>query len=253
MADAQTAITSDVVPAAAAADELERLRQDLVTERQRNAALIKKTEAIDQQKREQISSMRDEVENFVSELGNDFPDFKLDMSPITNWAKTCHTQADPEHQLPLARVLSCASVKVKRTLEQASQKTADAETMGATMKELEALKAENQKRTKNESELEALVRERDHQLAELDAVIKEHKIGTAKFDFSKVSARESAAQGTTTPMQVDSGSAKVKSEDSNLMSLLMSGGAGGGRFLLTAREGHQILSPSAAAMGEIRY
>ena len=179
------------------------------------------------------------------------------MLPIANWAKTCHEQADPEHQLPLTYVLSCASAKVKRTLEQASQRTADAESLGSAMKENEDLKDKVGKLQKRETDLEAHIRDMDARNSELDKVLKQHNLTTAKFDFSKVSSREAGASDVATPaasavsneaaVKANPVAAAAASNDQRLMSFLLSGGSGASRFMPSASAGHSLLSAVTSA------
>lgn len=235
------------------ASEMDRMRAELAAEKAKNQRLEKKSEAIDLQRKDALKGMQEDIHSFVSSLQEENPDHKFDMAPIANWAKNCHEMADPEHQIPLARVIACASAKVKRTIDQASAHSADAETLGKTMKELEELKANNAKRDKRESEFEEHIRELNKRNSELDNLIKQHGITTAKFDFSKIASRESAPPAgaadsalASSSMDVDStmanpiAAAANNNEDPTLLSFLMSGGNGASNFMPTSREGHWL-------------
>lgn len=252
MATEAAAMETNAAPAAGG-DEIEKMRAELAAERAKNERLVKKTEIVANQQREAIGAVREEVVAFVKELGDENASFKHEMAPIANWSQTCHEAADPELQLPLARVLACASAKVKRTLEQASQKSADSETLGTTMKENEALREQVSKLQCREDELNKHVREMDQRNAELDRVLKQHNLTTAKFDFSKVSSREAGAAAAAdggSAMDVDAAArsnpvAAAAAEDPSLLSFLMQGGGGGNRFTPTSSNGHHLSALSA--------
>lgn len=242
-------------PAPAGADELERLRAELAAEKQKTDRLSRKTELFDAERRAQIQALQPDVDSFVSSLGEEFADYRTRMQPIQNWAKGMTEMTDPEHQIPLASVLYCASAKLKRTQEQMSQQSTDAEALGRLCKENEALKEEVSKAQKRSSELEAHVGEMDKRNAELDKVLREHNLTSAKFDFSKLSSREAApaagaaAAGASAASASASASADAAranpvaaaSADPDLLSFLMSGGAGAGRFMPSGGA-HGVLS-----------
>lgn len=248
-------------PAGEQQTEMERMRAELAAEKAKNQRLEKKSEAIDLQRKEALKGMQEEIQGFVTTLQEEYADHKFDMAPIANWAKSCHEMSDPEHQIPLARVISCASAKVKRTLDQASAQSADAETLGSTMKELEELKADVAKRTKRETEFEEHIRELNKRNGELDDIIKKHGITTAKFDFSKIASREAAppAGATDSPgassMEVDTSAsanpiaaAASNQAEPGLLGFLMSGGRGGSSFMPSAREGHWLAATTGGPL-----
>lgn len=243
--------------------EIDRMRAELAAEKAKNQRLEKKSEAIDLQRKDALKGMREDIQGFVTSLQEENPDHKYDMAPIANWAKTCHEMADPEHQIPLARVIACASAKVKRTIDQASVHTADAETLGKTMKELEELKADVAKRTKRESEYETHIRELNQRNTELDEIIKKHGITTAKFDFSKIASRETtppaeasdaAPAASSSSMEIDSAmanpiaAAASNAEAPNLLGFLMAGGRGTNNFMPASREGHWLNATSGGPL-----
>lgn len=246
---------ASAAPAGDQQSEIERMRAELAAEKAKNQRLEKKSEAIDLQRKEALKGMQEDIQGFVSALQEEYADHRFDMAPIANWAKSCHEMSDPEHQIPLARVISCASAKVKRTIDQASAQSTDAETLGKTMKELEELKADNAKRAKRESEFEEHIRELNNRNTELDTLIKQHGITTAKFDFSKIASREAAppAGASDSPsaalsrMEVDANAnanpiaaAASNQEEPGLLGFLMSGGRGVSSFMPSSREGHWL-------------
>lgn len=234
--------------------EMDRMRAELAAEKAKNQRLEKKSEAIDLQRKEALKGMQEDIQGFVSVLQEEYADHKFDMAPIANWAKSCHEMSDPEHQIPLARVISCASAKVKRTLDQASAQSADAEMLGKTMKELEELKSDVDKRVKRESEFEDHIRDLNKRNTELDTLIKQHGITTAKFDFSKIASREavppagaSDSPSAASSMEVEGSAnanpiaaAAANREEPGLLGFLMSGGRGMSSFMPSGREGHWL-------------
>lgn len=243
--------------------EMDKMRAELVAEKAKNQRLEKKSEAIDLQRKEALKGMQADIEGFVTSLQDENPDHKFDMAPIATWAKSCHEMSDPEHQIPLARALSCASAKVKRTLDQASAQSSDAETLGKTMKELEEVKADVQKRTKRESEFEEHIRDLNKRNTELDDLIKKHGITTAKFDFSKIASRETAppAGASDSPsaasrMDIETGASSANpisaaasnQEEPGLLGFLMSGGRGASSFMPSAREGHWLAATTGGPL-----
>ena len=199
--------------------EMDRMRTELAAEKAKNQRLKKKSEAIDLQRKDALKGMQEDIQGFVTSLQEENPDHKFDMAPIANWANTCHEMADPEHQIPLARVISCASAKVKRTIDTASAQSADAETLGKAMKELEELKTENSKRLKRESEFEEHIRDLNKRNTELDDIIKKHGITTAKFDFSKIASRETTPDpGTSNSAGASSSSMEIELQMANPIS-----------------------------------
>lgn len=244
----------------AGVDELERLRADLAAEKKKNEALSQKGSLYDNERRAEIAAMQSDVDAFVGLLAEEFPERKNRMQPITNWAKTMNgSDAEPEHQLPLATALYCASAKVKRTLEEASQKAADSETLGRVCQENETLKETVTKLQKRETELEAHIAEMDKRNTDLDKVLRDHNISAKKFDFSKVSSREvaatesqGAASASASGMEVSASqanpvSAAAASKDPNLLSFLLAGGQGAGRFM-PAQSSHALLSAAAPSV-----
>jgi cell division protein FtsB len=238
----------------AGVDEVEKLRSELAAERKKNETLAQKGSLYDSERRAEIAAMQSDVDAFVGLLAEEFPDRKNRMQPITNWAKSMNgADAEPEHQLPLATALYCASAKVKRTIEEASQKAADSEALGRACQENDALKDSVTKLQKRETELEAHIAELDKRNADLDKVLRDHNISSKKFDFSKVSSREagaaepqSAAAPSGSGMEVSAAQANpvaaaAASRDPGLLSFLLAGGQGGGRFL-PAQSSHALLS-----------
>jgi hypothetical protein len=253
MASEVAAMEAAAAPVAGG-DEIDKVRAELAAERAKNERLTKKTEIVANQQREAIGAVREDVVAFVKELGDENANFRHEIAPIMNWTQTCHEAADPELQLPLARVLACASAKVKRTLDQASQKSADSETLGKTLQENEQLKEQIGKLQKRETDLEAHVREMDARNGELDRVLKQHNLTTAKFDFSKISSREAGAAAPAdgaSAMEVDAAArsnpvAAAAAENPSLLSFLMAGGGGGNRFTPTNSSGHHLSALSGS-------
>eukprot|EP00966_Prymnesium_polylepis_P291315 6728655-Prymnesium_polylepis.1 len=121
------------------------------------------------------------------------------MQAIVDWGKSCHESNSLETVMPLARVLSCASAQFKRTREEASVLTERAGSLGDTMKELEAVKADNSAKTQRIAELEGLCNDRQLAAEKLQDELARAGILKDKFDFSKLSSREAKPEDETTP------------------------------------------------------
>ena len=159
------------------------------------------------------------------------------------------------HQAPLARLVACASARVKRSRDEASANTEASATLGKTMKELEAMTTERDSLKQRVSELGALADERQAGLERLQAELSKAGLVAEKFDFSKAASRE-ANPADTEPVvakeeikQVTSNASRPAPTD-YLLSEIFSRGGGSLRFVSSSTT-HQLLGSSNGGSTDI--
>lgn len=172
---------------------VEKLKADLAAKAEEAAKLKAFKSTHDQKQRDVISKLQPEINSYMEALVKDHPDHAEDMKPLVDWSRSCHESNSLETAIPLARVMSCASAQFKRTREEASVASEKAGTLGATMKELEDLKATDSAKLQRISELETHCNELQTANGALQEELAKAGIIKDKFDFSKMSSRESAA------------------------------------------------------------
>ena len=120
---------------------VDRLKADLAAKSEEASVLRAYKSGHEQKTREIIASLQPDVNSFVDTVMGEHKDHAADMASMKEWATSCHQSASVDTALPLARLMSCASATIKRTREEASVASQNSETLGATMKELEAVKS----------------------------------------------------------------------------------------------------------------
>jgi hypothetical protein len=177
---------------------VEKLKAELAAKSEEAAKLRAFKNGHDDKQRDAISKLQPEIESYVNGLIGSNNDYAEDMKPIGEWAKNCHQSNSLESAMPLARVLSCASAQLKRTRDEASVLSGKAETLGAAMKELEDVKADNTTKAQRIAELETLCNDRQSAAETMQDELAKAGILRDKFDFSKLSSREIDAKKTET-------------------------------------------------------
>lgn len=188
---------ADSVPETATGDYsremVEKLKQELSDKSEEASKLRAFKASFDDKSRTIIQQLQPGIQEFVGDLIADNQDLAADMNPIADWSRTCHESASLETAMPLARVLSCASAKFKRTREEASVLTGKAETLGSTLKELEEIKADRDAKAARITELEGLCSERQNAAEKMQDELAKAGLLRDKLDFSKLSSREAKA------------------------------------------------------------
>jgi hypothetical protein len=174
-------------------ETVDKLKAELAAKSEEAAKLRAFKNSHDEKQRDAISKLQPEIQTFVDGLIGTHADFAEDMKPIGDWAKSCHQSQSLETAMPLARVLSCASAQFKRTREEASALSGQAESLGTTMKELEEIKADNVAKLQRISELETLCNDRQEAAEKMQEELAKAGVLREKFDFSKLSSREVGA------------------------------------------------------------
>lgn len=270
---------------AAPADEVskesyEELKRQLAQKSQDLADARARSDVFEQKERQRIAAFQPDAQAFVSELmqGAD-AETKADLAPMATWATDFHTKADvlaqvscfpalvafrPTshpcahfHQAPLARLVACASARVKRSRDEASANNEASVTLGKTMKDLEAMTTERDALKQRVNELGALADERQAGLERLQAELSKAGLVAEKFDFSKASSREvNHAETAPEPVavkeeikQVTSNASKPAATD-HLLSEIFARGGGSLRFVSSSTT-HQLLGSANGGSTDI--
>jgi hypothetical protein len=185
----------------AAPPELERdalvetLKRELASKTEEVAVANARSELFEDKERSRVGAWKDDCKYFVNELMLDVDaESKADMAPLATWVDEYSNKKDITAQTALARGFSVASAKFKRLREDASVSGKASETLGATMKELEDLKASDKSKSQRISDLETLADERQKSAEKLQAQLSKAGLLEAKFDFSKLASREKVAE-----------------------------------------------------------
>ena len=173
-------------------DYVDKLKADLAAKAEEASKLKAFKHQHDEKQRAVISQLQPDIQGFIEGLAKDNQDYAQDMRPLVDWSRSCHESQSLETAMPLARVISCASAQFKRTREEASVLSEKANTLGATMKELEELKAADSAKAQRITELEALANERQEANSRLQEELAKAGLVKDRFDFSKVASREAA-------------------------------------------------------------
>ena len=192
---------------------VEKLKADLASKADEAAKLKAFKSTHDQKQRDVIAKLQPDINSYMEALVKDHPDHADDMKPLVDWSRSCHESNSLETAMPLARVMSCASAQFKRTRDEASVASEKAGTLGATMKELEDIKAADCAKTQRVSELEFHCNELQAANGALQEELAKVGIIKDKFDFSRLSSREVLA--TKDEDKPDAAAAATKT-DSNL-------------------------------------
>ena len=197
MADDTAAVETEMF----SKEYVEKLKADLASKSEEAAKLKAFKSTFDERQRDVISKLQPDIQSFVEGLAKNNVDYAEDMKPLVDWSRSCHESANLETAMPLARVISCASAQFKRTREEASVLSDKANTLSATMKELEDIKADASSKAQRIVELESLANERQLANEELQKQLSLAGVIAAKdkFDFSKLSSREAAASKELVP------------------------------------------------------
>jgi hypothetical protein len=169
---------------------VERLKVENAAKAEENAKLRASLASHDAKQRNVISKMQPEINEFLGYVKQDNMDYADEMKTILDWGTTCHESASLDTTHSLARTLSCASMSMKRTREEASVQAERASSLSATLKELEELKTSDSVKAARISELEQLCDARQYAAEKLQDELARAGILKDKFDFSKLSSRE---------------------------------------------------------------
>lgn len=174
------------------AEYVASLKAQLDAKSASEAALKSRFALHEQRQRAQLREMQPEVKEWISEGLASGPEFKHEMESMVGFGDGLHESANIDSALPLARMISCHSAKIKREREQFSQASGAAEALGKANKEIDVLKEADAKKAKRIEELEGLVTERTSAAERLQDELAKAGLVKEKFDFSQASSREAA-------------------------------------------------------------
>lgn len=204
----------------------------------------------DNRKRDALRGLHSDVQAWVKE-GVDDPSmapFKHEMGPINDFATGLPEASSLDTALPLARIISCHSAKMKRQLEHFSQ-TADAsDRLAASNKKVDELTESESNKSARITELETLA---DERLKACEAMREElAKYGgiKEKYDFSQLGKREvnaaSAGSGSGSSLAAPARSAPPQPMVDPLLAFIGKSG-GGGLKIGQSGTGHHFLGAVA--------
>lgn len=233
--------------------QLEQKSQDLAEARARG-------EVYENKERTRIAAFQPAAKEFMNEmLAEADAETKADLQPLATWADEFAAKQDILSQAPLARLVSCASAKLKRTRDEASMNSESVAALSGAMAELESTKTERDGLRVRVGELETLANERQAGLEKLQAELARAGLLSEKFDFSKISSREKgveptaaagsskeqAAVGSTTLEAVTSNASKTPvAVQDKLFAEIMSRG-GGNLRVIGSGTSHALLGGSS--------
>ena len=199
----------DASPPDAVRDELvDRLKKELAEKTEMAARADARASAYEAKERTRVSGFQPEAQHFFKEFLRDEIEahhkdttFAADVAPLAVWADEYTAKADIASQGALAAASYVASRSVKRLRDEASAGAKAAETLAATMKENEELKAANAKVAKDYAEAVALSEERQKGLSALQAELARAGLFADKFDFSKLTSREETSAEGAAPTE----------------------------------------------------
>ena len=216
MSAEETAAVTNTPPAVAAEsvtmEQYEALKKQLEQKSADLADARARSDVFEQKERTRIAAFQPDAVAFMTDMmdGAD-AETKADLGPLQTWASEFHTKSDILAQAPLARLVSCASAKLKRTREEASVNSEATVTLSNAMKDVEALKGERDTLRQRVGELEVLANERQEGLEKLQAELTKAGLMQDKFNFSKLTSREKAPQEAAAP-EAEQAQANIKAE-----------------------------------------
>jgi len=198
-ADSAAATTGTAAPVAEtfSAEYVASLKAELEAKTNSEAALKSKYANYENRQRAQLTELQPAVQAWIKEGLEAGAEFKADMESMIGFGDNLHQAANIESAMPLARMISCHSAKIKREREEFSQASGASEALGKANKEIDELKAQLEAKTARVGELEGLVNERTSAAERLQEELAKAGLVKEKFDFSNAKAREASPPETT--------------------------------------------------------
>lgn len=231
------------------ADYVAQLKAELEAKTQSEAALKSKFASYETKQRAQLAELQPAVQEWIKEGLESGPEFKSDMESMVGFGDSLANAANIDSAMPLARMISCHSAKIKRERQEFSAASGAAEALGKVNKELDELKADRDAKASRITELEGLVAERTGAAERLQEELAKAGLVKEKFDFSNASSREAAAAPSSTgAAAAASAKASAPFVDPLLSFIQKSAPAVSGRIGQSAT-GHHLLGAGGA--GEV--
>ena len=224
------------------ADYVAQLKAELEAKTVAEAALKSKFATYETKQRAQLAEMQPVVQEWIKEGLESGPEFKTDMESMVGFGESLANSQNIDSAIPLARMISCHSAKMKRERQEFSAATGAAEALGKANQELDEVRADRDSKSTRIAELEGLVAERTGTAERLQDELAKAGLVKERFDFSNATSREAGA-----PV---GGAAKAAAPfvDPLLSFIQKSGPAASGRIGQSAT-GHHLLG--AAGAGEV--
>jgi len=226
------------------ADYVAKLKAELDASNSEKMNYKNKLGGWESQRRAQLAEMQPVVSEWVKEGLEAGPEFKHEMAAMETFGTNLREAANLDSAMPLARMISCHSAKIKREREEFSQAKGSAEALGKANKEIDELKVQLESKTARIGELEGLVTERTEAASKMQEVVAKAGLVEQKFDFSNAASREQKPAGQTTGSVAHSSPQVVNSVDP--LFAFVSKGAGSSRIGLS-NTGHHLLGASGSS------
>jgi uncharacterized coiled-coil protein SlyX len=186
-------------PETYSAEFVAQLKAELAQEKSEKHEFKNKLSGWEAQRRATLTELRPCVQEWIKEGMEAGADFKHELAPMASFGDNLHESANLDSALPLARMISVFSAKVKRERQEFSKASAASEMLGKANKQVEELQLETASQKARIGELESLVAERTGAAEKLSEQLSKAGLVRESFDFSKAAARETEpAAGATT-------------------------------------------------------
>lgn len=242
MAEADAAGVSAPVAETFSAEYVASLKAELAAKTESESALKSKFANYEARQRSQLTEMQPAVKAWIAEGLEAGAEYKHELESMVSFGDNLHQAANLDSAMPLARMISCHSAKIKREREEFSQNSSAAAALGKANAELDTLKADQAAKATRITELEGLVAERTSAAEKLQEELSKAGLVQQKFDFSNASSREAAPPATSAPTA--KGGSDVPFVDP-LLAFVSKAGSGSSRIGLSASN-HHILGAGGA-------
>jgi len=240
---------NDGVPTAEFSKEyVDDLKAQLAAKTEAEALMRAKYAGYESRQRAQLLALQPTVQEWVSEGLENAGEHKNELEVMAEFGNGLH-EANPESALPLARMISVHSAKVKRSREEFSANKATAEDLGKANAKVDELSAEVATKTQRINELEALSKERQALAESLQTQLANAGLLKESYNFSLPSARETSPPENLAPAAnapVAAASRGAVAFVDPLLSFVTSSGNGTGRMNLS-NTSHHLLGTSSNA------
>lgn len=235
------------------AEYVSQLKAELEAKSQEGAALKSKFATYETKQRAQLAEMQPVVQEWIKEGLEAGSEFKADIEPMVSFGESLADSANIDSAMPLARMISCHSAKMKRERMEFSAASGASEALGKANKELDEIRADRDAKSSRITELEGLVAERTGTAERLQEELAKAGLVKERFDFSNTSSREAGggaggAGGAAPGAALKHAKAAVPFVDPLLSFIQNAGGAVSGRINQSAT-GHHLLG--ASGVGEV--
>ena len=240
--------TAPVVTETYSAEYVADLKKQLDAKSQAEAQLKAKFAVHESRQREQLKDMQPAVQAWIKEGLDAAGDYKHEVSPMAEFGDKLHEASNLDSAMPLARMISCHSAKIKREREEFSQGAATAEALGKANKELEEVKADRDQKASRIAELESLAAERLTASEKLQEELAKAGVLKDTFEFSKASAREASPAATTGAAELSMSAAGKSSITMDpLLAFVTSGNITGSGRLMPTSSSNAVLGMANAS------